>query len=258
MRFALLPLPAKAQQQGSTITLSCNGTETTTATSAADQKPNPIANLGIIVNAANRTVTMMDYVIPITSITATQISFSVDSVKSSLLHPNISGTIDRVTGLTGVEWWYTSITNNSSWSLRAAQRRGYSKTPRPQRERRASKRSVGLAKVCLIFTADMRSHFVLMTSHREFGTSWDWITSAQRSNKCACCEGKFCCSSERASTASADGLLRRMLDKIGCLCTERDWLKAELPKPKGRVLAAENGEILRRRSQPATVHQGAG
>jgi len=38
------------------------------------------------------------------------------------------------------------------------------------------------------------------------------------------------------STASADVLLQRMLDKIDNLCTERDRLRAELPKPKGRVL----------------------
>jgi hypothetical protein len=81
MRFAsaivlfALTLPADAQQQGSTITLSCNGTSKLTATAAADLKPDPITNLGIIVNAANRTVTLGDYVTPITGITDTQVSF---------------------------------------------------------------------------------------------------------------------------------------------------------------------------------------
>jgi hypothetical protein len=47
MRFAFLvflalTLPARAQQQGSTITLSCNGMSKFTATSAADMKPDPI------------------------------------------------------------------------------------------------------------------------------------------------------------------------------------------------------------------------
>jgi hypothetical protein len=37
-------------------------------------------------------------------------------------------------------------------------------------------------------------------------------------------------------TTSADTLLQRMLDKIDSLCAERDRLKAELPRPKGRVL----------------------
>jgi hypothetical protein len=69
MRFAVLlvlalTLPANAQQQGSSITLSCNGTGK--FTTAADQKPEPIPNLGIIANATNRTVTIMHYVIPIT------------------------------------------------------------------------------------------------------------------------------------------------------------------------------------------------
>lgn len=38
------------------------------------------------------------------------------------------------------------------------------------------------------------------------------------------------------STNSAEALLQRMLDKIDSLCAERDRLKAELPKRKGRVL----------------------
>ena len=37
-------------------------------------------------------------------------------------------------------------------------------------------------------------------------------------------------------TTSAETLLQRMMDKIDSLCAERDRLKAELPKPKGRVL----------------------
>ena len=37
-------------------------------------------------------------------------------------------------------------------------------------------------------------------------------------------------------TTSAEALLQRMLHKIDSLCVERDRLKAELPKPKGRVL----------------------
>lgn len=37
-------------------------------------------------------------------------------------------------------------------------------------------------------------------------------------------------------TASAEALLQRMLEKIDRLCAERDRLKAEQPKPSGRVL----------------------
>src|SRR5262245_39418221 len=73
---AALTLSAGAQKQGSTITLSCNGTSKLMATAAADQPPLPIANLGIIVNVTDRTVTFNDYVMPITGITATLVSFS--------------------------------------------------------------------------------------------------------------------------------------------------------------------------------------
>jgi hypothetical protein len=39
------------------------------------------------------------------------------------------------------------------------------------------------------------------------------------------------------STASADALLQRMLDKIDCLCAQRDKQKAEQKLPaKGKVL----------------------
>lgn len=127
MRFAsaivlfALTLPADAQQQGSTITLSCNGTSKLTATAAADLKPDPITNLGIIVNAANRTVTLGDYVTPITGITDTQVSFmgQQQPVFGGIkLKPfTLSGAIDRVTGYTNVEWWYENAGNNSSWEL---------------------------------------------------------------------------------------------------------------------------------------------
>ncbi len=42
------------------------------------------------------------------------------------------------------------------------------------------------------------------------------------------------------STVSAEALLQRMLDKIDVLCTERDRLKAQLPKPKGKVLGGRS------------------
>jgi hypothetical protein len=37
-------------------------------------------------------------------------------------------------------------------------------------------------------------------------------------------------------TTSAEALLERMLHKIDGLCEERDRLKADLPKPRGKVL----------------------
>jgi hypothetical protein len=120
MRFAFLlffalTIPAKAQQQGSMITLSCNGTAKFTATAAADLKPDPVTNLGIIANAANHTVAFMDYAIPITSITDTQVSFSSQYVKGK---PTVSGAIDRVTGSTEIDWMYENVGNNTHWELR--------------------------------------------------------------------------------------------------------------------------------------------
>lgn len=118
---AALMLPADAQQQGSTITLSCNGTGKLMAAAAADLKPDPITNLGIIVNATNRTVTFMDYVTPITSISETLVGFRgrQSPVVSGLkLNPfTIDGSIDRVTGHTEIDWWYEVAGNNSHWEL---------------------------------------------------------------------------------------------------------------------------------------------
>jgi hypothetical protein len=125
MRFAFLlflamTLPAKAQQ-GTTITLSCNGTAKLTATAAADLKPDPIKDLGIIVNLANRTVTIMDYVMPLTGITATIVSFNGQTppvVSGVKLKPfTINGSIDRVTGHTTIDWWHENVGDNSSWEL---------------------------------------------------------------------------------------------------------------------------------------------
>ena len=42
------------------------------------------------------------------------------------------------------------------------------------------------------------------------------------------------------ATVSAEALLQRMLDKIDTLCAERERMKAELPKPKAKVLGGRN------------------
>ncbi len=72
-----LPLVPVAAQQPTSITLSCNGTSKLTATSAADLKPDPITSLGVIVSLADRKVSFADYVLPVTSLNATLVSFSV-------------------------------------------------------------------------------------------------------------------------------------------------------------------------------------
>jgi hypothetical protein len=123
MRFAFvlflaLTLPANAQQQGSTITLSCNGSSKFTATAAEDLKPEPITNLGIIVNLTDRTVTLNQYVLPITVVNATLVAFDGQQnrgVKGASF--DLSGAIDRVTGQTEVDWMYERVGNNSHWEL---------------------------------------------------------------------------------------------------------------------------------------------
>jgi hypothetical protein len=113
---ALMP-PANAQQ-GSTITLSCNGTGKLTATAAEDSEPDPITNLGIIVNLANRTVTLHQYVLPITIVNATLVAFDGQQnqgVKGASF--DLSGAIDRVTGQTEVDWMYENVGNNEHWEL---------------------------------------------------------------------------------------------------------------------------------------------
>ena len=117
---ALLLSSALAQQQQSSIILSCNGTNKLTGITAADVKPDSITNLGIIVNLADRTVTFMDYVTPVTLISATFVSFSgrqtpvVFGVKKPFI---IDGSIDPVTGHTSIDWMYEDIGNNTSWEL---------------------------------------------------------------------------------------------------------------------------------------------
>jgi hypothetical protein len=119
--LAALPLSAVGAQQPTSITLSCSGTSKLTATAAADLKPDPITNLGIIVNLADRTATFLDYVVPITGYSATLVSFSGRQTPVSFgvkgKQFEIDGSIDRVTGFTDINFWYENVGNNSSWEL---------------------------------------------------------------------------------------------------------------------------------------------
>ena len=124
MRFAFLlcfalALPAKAQQQGSTITLSCDGTSKPIAVSGAE--PDPITNLGIIVNGADRTVTFTDHVTPITGLTAAQVSFQGSQSSAPYgvkIDETIDGQIDRVTGYTNINFFYGNGMGSTSWELK--------------------------------------------------------------------------------------------------------------------------------------------
>ena len=118
---ALPSLPVHAQQP-TTITLSCNGTSKLTATAAAEFKPDPVTNLGIIVNFSDRTVTFSDYVLPITGASATLVSFMTRHQPLLAGKPlgkpfSIDGSIDRVTGHTEISWTHENIGNNTFWEL---------------------------------------------------------------------------------------------------------------------------------------------
>jgi hypothetical protein len=86
-----------------------------------DQKPEPIAGLGIIVDLSRRTVTFNGYVVPVTSATASVVEFAGQQTPPLLgvfgKSLTISGSIDRVTGAASINWWHENITNNSEWGL---------------------------------------------------------------------------------------------------------------------------------------------
>ena len=122
MLLVALPSLTVHAQQPTTITLSCNGTAKLTATAAAEFKPDPVTNLGIIVNFVDRTVTFSDYVVPITGTSATLVSFTARQQPLLAGKPigkpfNIDGSIDRVTGHTEINWTYENVGNNSFWEL---------------------------------------------------------------------------------------------------------------------------------------------
>jgi hypothetical protein len=103
------------------ITLSCDGVSKLMATSAGDLKPDPINQLGIIVNFTDRTVRFSDYVIPISGVTGNVISFvarQAPLLRGLKLTPfTVEGAIDRVTGDTTISWWHEEMGSNASWGL---------------------------------------------------------------------------------------------------------------------------------------------
>jgi hypothetical protein len=113
---ALLLSSAHAQQQPSSVILSCNGTSKLTANVKLDS----ITNLGITVNLADRTVTFMDYVARVTLISDTLVSFSGRQTPVAFGGKKpftIDGSINPLTGHTSIDWLYEDIGNNTWWEL---------------------------------------------------------------------------------------------------------------------------------------------
>jgi hypothetical protein len=110
--FLALTQSARAQQDGRNVTLACNGTSRSTATT--ELKLDPVTNIYIDVNAGNQTVSFGDNVLPITATTVLVISFSSPSAQG---RPTISGRIDRITKSVEIDWVYEDVSNNTHWEL---------------------------------------------------------------------------------------------------------------------------------------------
>ncbi|MFY9957732.1 hypothetical protein [Bradyrhizobium sp.] len=118
--LAVLPIAAVGAQQPTSITLSCNGTSKL-MTAGDDTKPDPITNLGMIVNFSERTVTFNSYRIPIERVDNTMVLFHGDQAMSyagvKLKPVTVDGSVDRVTGAASVEFMHERVGDNSTWEL---------------------------------------------------------------------------------------------------------------------------------------------
>ena len=118
--LSILPLlPVQAQQQNS-ITLSCNGTSKL-MTAGDDTKPDPVTNLGMIVNFGERTVSFESYHIPFERADSMMVRFhgtQAMSYAGNKLKPvTVDGSVDRVTGAASVEFMHERVGDNSTWEL---------------------------------------------------------------------------------------------------------------------------------------------
>jgi len=118
--LAALPLTAVGAQQPTSITLSCSGTSKSMVASD-DVKPDPVTNLGMIVNFGERTVSFLSYRIPFERIDNTMVLFhgtQAMSYAGSKLKPvTVDGSVDRVTGAASVEFMNERVGDNQTWDL---------------------------------------------------------------------------------------------------------------------------------------------
>ena len=118
--LAALSLVPVQGQQPTSITLSCNGTSKL-MTASDDAKPDPVTNVGMIVNFQERTVTFNSYRIPIERADSTMVLFHGEQAMSyagTKLKPvTVDGSVDRVTGAASVEFMHERAGDNSTWEL---------------------------------------------------------------------------------------------------------------------------------------------
>jgi hypothetical protein len=118
--LAVLPLSAAGAQQPISITLSCSGTSKLMM-AGDDTKPDPVTNVGMIVNFSERTVTFDSYRIPIERADSTMVLFHGDQTMSyagvKLKPVTVDGSVDRVTGAASVTFMNERVGDNSTWDL---------------------------------------------------------------------------------------------------------------------------------------------
>jgi hypothetical protein len=86
-----------------------------------DIKPDPVANVGVIVNFADRSVSFEGYRIPIAQADSTTVLFHGQQVLTyagmKLKPVTVDGSIDRVTGAASMTFMHEQVGNNSEWDL---------------------------------------------------------------------------------------------------------------------------------------------
>lgn len=120
---------AGAQQQSSKMTLRCQGTSRLAVTSGAVLEFAPVTNLSIIVSGDDRTVSLLDNVVPITKVTPLLVGFSTQYANG---RPTISGRIDRLTKSIEIDWIHENVGNNAHWELTCRPAGPFSDWPQTQ------------------------------------------------------------------------------------------------------------------------------
>jgi hypothetical protein len=118
--LAALPLLPVRAQQPSSITLSCSGTSKLMM-APEDTKPDPVTNVGMIVNFADRTVTFDSYRIAMERADGTMVQFNGQQAMSyagiKMKPVLVSGSVDRVTGAASITFMHERVGDNSTWEL---------------------------------------------------------------------------------------------------------------------------------------------
>jgi hypothetical protein len=118
--LAALSMATAHGQQPTSITLSCSGTSKL-MTAAADAKPDPVANAGMIVDFQERTVTFASYCVPIERADSTMVLFhgklAMSYTGAKPKPVTVNGSVDRVTGAANMTFLYEQVGSEAVWDL---------------------------------------------------------------------------------------------------------------------------------------------